>query len=232
MISIVIPAYNEEKNIEPLVKGIVKVLGEIPEKYEILVVDDNSTDDTVKIIKRLSLRFPVRVVSRKGEKGPGLTLRAGFRNAKGDVVITMDADLSHNPEDIPALYRKFRKGFDLVVGSRYMPGGKIDSDGKRKLISASYNMLARILTGVRVKDVTTGYRIQKKTLLNAIDLRSKGFEIHAEIPVKAREKKFRIAEVPICYEKRVRGSSNLKYLKEFRGYAFVISKSFLRRLGL
>ncbi|MFX1452506.1 MAG: glycosyltransferase, partial [Promethearchaeota archaeon] len=122
-LSICIPTYNEKDNIEILINKIIESLEPVSIEYEIIIVDDNSPDGTGEIIDKLAKKFKnIKPVHREKKEGLAMAYIAGFRNATGDMVITMDADLSHNPESIPN-FIKFSKYYDLVIGSRFIPGG-------------------------------------------------------------------------------------------------------------
>jgi len=211
MISVVIPSYNEEGNIEELVGEVVKVMD--GRKYEIIVINDNSTDRTGQILDKLKKRFGMlEVVHRCGKRGVGFSLRQGFSRAKGDVIVTMDADLSHNPKDIPRLLDALVKNdADIVLGCRYCCGGGMEADFRRKIISGLFNLMARVFFRLEVKDITTGYRAHKKKVIEMLDLRAGQFDVHIEIPLKAIKKGYKVIEVPIIYRKRHSGKSKLDY---------------------
>lgn len=226
-ISIVLPLHNEQENAERIIREITGICRQQGWDYEIVPVDDCSKDETPDILKNLSKNdVHIQPVYRTGAPGVGRALRAGFEAAKGDVIVTMDGDFSHVPKQIPELVEGLSEA-DIVVGSRYCPHGAMDSDFTRILISRSYNTLARLLYGLKVGDITTGFRAHKKSVLDEIALRSEGFEIHPEIPIKAFKKGFKISEKPIHYEKRKGGSSKLRYLKVMNGYLSVLFKNLL-----
>lgn len=231
MISIVVPAYNEEKNIKPLVSRLVPVIKQITKDYEIIIVDDGSTDSTWKEIKKLA-KYKVRGIRRSGEHGPGLTIRAGLEAAKGDVVITMDSDLSHQPEELPVLYKKFREGYDVVIGSRFVKGGSVNLPKFRVFLSKSCGLIGSLFLLKKLNDMTSGYRIHKKGVLKKIRLKGRGFEIHAEVPVKAHLMGFRVGEAPINYMKRAEGKSKIKFLKLVRQNFFLIIRERAKKLAL
>lgn len=233
MLSIVVPAYNEEENIPVLIERIEKVFRSNKIKGEIVIVNDNSTDKTSKVANRCAKSYGnVVVVDRTdGLRGPGRALREGFRHANGSVVITMDADLSHEPEEIPNFLQALKQA-DVISGSRYMKGGSGELDPLRNFISRGYSLFAKLLLGLNMADISTGYRAIRKNVLEKLDLQSTGFEIHAEIPAKACLNNFRIKEIPIHYAKRRKGKTKLKYLKEGKRYFKVIIKAFLQKISL
>jgi dolichol-phosphate mannosyltransferase len=226
-LSIVIPAHNEEDNLPTLIDEINKVMFSLNMKYEILLVDDNSTDNTEKILGDLRKKYDnLRSIHRKKNQGVGNSLKEGFREARGEIIITMDADFSHDPKDIPRLYKKLKEGFDIVIGSRYIAGGTMESTMGRLMLSRGFAIFTNFL-GLRVHDATTGYRAQRKEVLDRLNLESTGFEIHVEIPMKAKKKGFTICEIPIKYSKRKEGKSKLRYIEEGPRYIKIAIKSAL-----
>lgn len=224
-LSIVVPAHNEEENLAKLVGEIDSVLN--GEDYELIVVNDNSTDDSRKVLDDLTDKYPrLKAIHRTPPQGVGHTLRTGFAVARGEIVVTMDADLSHDPADIPRLINKLNEGYDIVLGSRYMEGGEIENTLARKIISKGFSVFTKIL-GLRVKDATTGFRAHKRRVLEALNLSSVGFEIHIEIPMKAGKKGYFVAEIPIIYHERYAGESKLNYAKEGPRYVKVAVKTAL-----
>lgn len=227
-ISIVIPAHNEGGNLPTLIAEIDKVLSSLNKESEIIVMNDNSTDNTEETLIDLKNKYStLQVIKRVKDQGVGNTLREGFTHAKGEVIITMDADLSHNPQDIPRLYKKLGEGYDVVIGSRYVKGGGMESTLGRIIVSRGFAFFSNLL-GLRVHDATTGYRAQKKDVLNRLNLESKGFEIHVEIPMKTVKKGYKICEIPIKYRRRKEGKSKLRYIKEGPRYIKIAIKSALR----
>ncbi|MFH1788868.1 MAG: polyprenol monophosphomannose synthase [Candidatus Altiarchaeota archaeon] len=211
-LSIIVPAHNEEENLAKLMAEIRNTLGD--DGYEVIIVNDNSTDGTKKVLEELAGKYPqLKPIHRTPPQGVGHTLRTGFAAASGDIIVTMDADLSHDPNDIPRLIEKLNEGYDIVLGSRYMEGGEIENTLSRKIISKSFSVFTKIL-GLHVKDATTGFRAHKRLVLEALKLSSVGFEIHIEIPMKAGKKGYWVAEVPIIYHERYAGESKLNYAKE------------------
>jgi len=219
-VSIVIPMHNEEKNIDWLLKEIINVLKKMGLKFEIIPVNDVSIDDTGKIINNWSRKYSfIKPIHRKGERGVGRALKSGFKKASGDVIVTMDGDFSHDPKEIPILLKKMENtNADLILGSRYIEQGEIHHKLSRKIISKGFNLFAKFLIGIDVNDLTTGFRAHKKKLLADLDLKSDGFDIHVEIPIKAFKKGYKIREVPIHYLRRKYGKSKLKYTKVWFSY--------------
>ncbi|MBI2829947.1 MAG: glycosyltransferase [Chloroflexi bacterium] len=230
-VSVVVPCHNEEKNIEPLVSRILKAFGSKQIDGEICIVDDHSTDGTAAEVERLMKSDSrVRLVRRNdGLRGVGRTLRAGFEHATGEVIVTMDGDLSHTPEDIPRFLDEIEKGADLVIGSRHVSGGRASMPRLRIFISGSYNKLASLLFCAHVYDMTTGYRAIKKSALSRLRLRANHFEIHPEIHLEAINRGLKVVEIPISYEPRQHGTSKLRYFKVAVPYGRVLFRELWRR---
>ncbi len=213
--TVVLPTYNEAENIAPMVEALLG-LG-VPE-LSILVVDDASPDGTGEIADRLAAEYPgrVAVLHRTGPRGLGLAYTEGFRRALADgaeVIIQMDCDFSHNPADVPRLLARI-SDCDLVIGSRYIPGGGTAEDWgvERKLLSAWANFYARTILGLRIRDVTGGFRAWKRETLEGIDLsrvRSQGYIFQVEMAYICERMGYRILEVPIRFEERRKGHSKM-----------------------
>lgn len=232
-LSVIIPCHNEANNIPPLISRLIAVFTEYNLNGEILIVDDNSTDDTATLVKDIiKSNSGIKLVERKdGQCGVGRTFRAGFEQASGEVIITMDGDLSHDPADIPRFLDRIETGADLVIGSRYgQTGGKADMPVSRRITSGSYNWLARHLFGTDITDLTTGYRAIRKEALDSLHLTSDGFAIHPEIHLTALNNRLRVTQIPIVYHRRLTGSSKLSYLKVGIPYIRVFIRELLKRL--
>lgn len=219
--SIVIPAHNEEGNIEKFMLRVIDSIKAHKLSAEIIAVDDVSSDKTGIFLDRLSDKNrELRVIHRSSHNGPGNAERAGFAVAKGTWIITLDSDLSHRPEEIPDFIKKAKSGFDMVIGSRFVPGGEMDGPAFRLFLSQSCAFLAKMITGYPLHDASSGYRIMRASALRTLNLQSPWFEIHTEIPLKFFLHGYKVAEIPIRYERRGEGQSKLtifqsvpKYLK-------------------
>ncbi len=213
--TVVLPTYNEAENIGPMI-GALLGLG-IPD-LSVLVVDDTSPDGTGEIAERLSAEHPgqVAVLHRTGPRGLGWAYLDGFRRAIADeaeVIVQMDCDFSHNPADVPRLLAPLPE-YDLVIGSRYVPGGSTAEDWgvERKLLSAWANFYARTILGLRTRDVTGGFRAWRRETLEGIGLdriRSQGYVFQVEMAYLCERMGYRILEVPIRFEERRRGTSKM-----------------------
>ena len=227
MISFVIPTWNEPM-IQTLIRDIYAVMDELGRDFEVIVVDC-SDDDTPLRAEEAGAR-----VHRQSSRGLGGALKEGMELARGDVVFTMDADLSHDPAHIPAFLAEIDRGFDIVVGSRRVKGGRVIGWGlRRKATSWTANLIGRLLAGVGVSDLTSGYRAYRREVLNGIDLDaldSKGYAFQLEILFEALRRGFRVGVVPIVFRDRVRGASKLGF-REIIEFLRVSLRLFLRRLG-
>lgn len=210
---IVIPTINEKENIEELIPQILS----LKENFEILVVDDGSTDGTQEVVKEFSAKSSrVHLLERKGKKGLGRAYIDGFKWALKrdyDPIFEMDADLSHSPEFLPKFLEKINE-YDVVIGSRYYQGkiSVVNWDLKRILLSLAASFYAKIITGVPVSDATTGFKCFRRKVLEKIDLDrvlSEGYSFQIEMNWRAWKAGFKIGEIPIIFYERKHGQSKL-----------------------
>ena len=210
---VVVPTYNERANIEEVLR---RVRAAVPET-EVLVVDDGSPDGTADAAEALAGELGgVNVLRRSEKSGLGAAYRAGFAwgLAEGyDVLVEMDADLSHDPAALPSLLAAVEGGADLVIGSRYVPGGSIPSwPWHRRALSRYGNVYAGLALGLRVRDATGGYRAYRAAMLEKLDItnfRSTGYTFQIESTYRVRRAGGTIAEVPIRFADRVHGTSKM-----------------------
>lgn len=215
MISVVIPARNEEGNLREVVEGVKLSLAGY--EYEIIVVDDNSTDSTPLIAEQISkIDHHVRVIHRRGKPGAGRAIMDGIRASRGDVIVTMDCDLSHDPSHLPKLLERM-DGADAVIGSRYMRGG-----GGGRTSSRIFNMVAKKITGLT--DSTSGFRAIRRCIVPS--KAPGGFEIHLFLNYVSG-RKGRVVEVPILYRRRERGRSKMRIWSMLK-YWILLAKLLLR----
>jgi len=209
-VSIVLPTYNERENISRLIPLIDSVLRDAGVDYEVIVVDDNSPDGTAEEALKLSGKYPVKVIKRPGKLGLSSAIYEGISHAVGDYVVIMDADLQHPPEYIPALIRRLRD-CDLVVGSRYVPGGKVDGFPLlRRIVSWGSIILAHmVVPGTRrVRDAVSGFFAARKSVLSRWRLiEPYGYKVLVEILGEIRD--IKVCEEPIVFKSREKGSSKL-----------------------
>jgi dolichol-phosphate mannosyltransferase len=213
VICVCLPTYNERENLEPMVDRLGEILGG---EGVVLVIDDNSPDGTGEIADRLAAERPwVQTLHRPRKEGLGPAYLDGFRRALelgADLIFELDCDFSHDPADIPRLTAAAEKA-DLVIGSRYVPGGGTRNWGAvRRLISRSGSLYAQLLLGVPVRDLTGGFKCYRRAVLETIDLdaiHSKGYAFQIETTYRALRAGFRVAEVPIVFIDRVVGGSKM-----------------------
>jgi len=209
-ISVIIPAYNEENTVGKVIAGIIFVMSHLGLPFEVIVVDDGSIDGT----RKAALAQGVTVLSNERNRGKGYAVRRGLLHAKGDIIITIDADGAHSPGDIVSLVHPLLNGVDIAAGSRFL-GNEKDFTSKLNLIgNVLFNTAIAILTGKQVTDSQTGLRGFKKDVLRNIRLESCGYEIETEITVKGLKNGFRFMEVPIACSQRKGSQSKLKPLPD------------------
>ncbi len=207
-----LPTYDERENVEPITQAILAASPEV----DVLVIDDNSPDGTGRIADAIAAREPrVQVLHRAGKQGLGKAYLAGFAWALArpyQLVLEMDADFSHNPAYLPALLDGARSA-DLVLGSRNVRGGGTVNWGVgRKLLSRGGSLYARTVLGIRIRDLTGGFKCFRREVLEAIDLGSvecSGYAFQIELTYRALRRGFRVAEVPIVFEDRRVGHSKM-----------------------
>lgn len=208
-----IPTYNERDNLEPIVRAVLAA----DPRVDLLVVDDNSPDGTGPLADQLAAAEPrVRVLHREKKQGLGRAYLHAFRWALAEpyrYVIEMDADFSHDPRYLPTLLDTAIGGADLVLGSRYVEGGGTVNWGLgRKVISRGGSLYARSILGVRVRDLTGGFKCFDRRVLEALDLdavQSSGYGFQIELTYRTLRKGFRVTEVPIIFEDRRVGQSKM-----------------------
>lgn len=219
-ISIVIPTYNEADNIKRMLMKTQGVLEKITKDYEILIVDDNSPDGTGRIAQNISRNNEkIKVIIRDEKTGLGDAYKCGFQHTTGGIIFEMDADLSHNPSDIP----KFLKGLeygDVIVGSRYIKGGgNFNRQKRRIIISRIANILASFFFRLHQTDCTSGFRAYKRKVIDRIIpyVNCQKYTFQVEMLEKAKKFNFSIHEVPIHFEDRHIGKSkfNISEVAEF-----------------
>jgi glycosyltransferase involved in cell wall biosynthesis len=216
----IVPTYNECETIERLVRR----LRALPGNIHVLIVDDASPDGTGVIADRLAASDPcVQVLHRAGKLGLGTAYKSGFAHglARGyDYLCTMDADFSHSPETLPDLLDKAGQGYDLVIGSRYVPGGNvIGCTPWRRFVSYAANWLAHTVLGIDACDCTAGFRCYRRTVLETIPLDaifSSGYSFLIEMAFYCQQAGFRVGEVPITFVNRTEGASKISRSEIYR----------------
>jgi dolichol-phosphate mannosyltransferase len=217
---LILPTYNEAENIEAIVAAAGEVLATAaPDGFHVLVVDDGSPDGTGRIADRLAGEHDwVGVLHRTEKNGIGPAYLAGFRHALdhgADCVMEMDSDFSHDPADLARLLQAVHDGADLALGSRYVPGGGVTDWGLlRRIVSEGGSTYARWVLGLRVRDLTGGFKCFRREVLEAIHfdgVRSQGYAFQVELTYRAARAGFRIVEVPIVFKDREQGQSKMSW---------------------
>jgi glycosyltransferase involved in cell wall biosynthesis len=206
LLSIIIPVYNEELTIGNIIDRAKTVMNQLGLKFEIVVVDDRSYDKSLEVAKKHS----AKIYTLKKHLGKGYALRAGFAKAKGDIIVTIDSDGSHRPEELPEVLAPILEDkADLVIGSRYLNHKTVAARKLNAFGVKLFNYFIEFLTGVAITDSQSGYRAIKRQVLKSQRLNSGGYEIESEMLVKTAKKKFRVTEVPISFEQRTYGRSGV-----------------------
>ena len=210
----IIPTYNEKENIENIIRAVFALEG----GYNILVIEDGSPDGTATIVKRLQQEFPERLfmIERKGKLGLGTAYITGFRwcvEQGYDYIFEMDADFSHNPDDLPKLYQACADGADLAIGSRYCNGISVINWPIGRVIMSYYaSVYVRTVLGMQVYDTTAGFKCYRRKVLETIDLdkvKMKGYGFQIEMKYSTYKLGFKIKEVPIIFVDRKEGTSKM-----------------------
>ena len=210
----IIPTYNEKENIENIIRAVFALEG----GYNILVIEDGSPDGTAAIVKSLQQEFPDRLfmIERKGKLGLGTAYITGFKwcvEQGYDYIFEMDADFSHNPEDLPKLYQACADGADLAIGSRYCNGISVINWPIGRVIMSYYaSVYVRTVLGMQVYDTTAGFKCYRRKVLETIDLdkvKMKGYGFQIEMKYSTYKLGFKIKEVPIIFVDRKEGTSKM-----------------------
>lgn len=222
-LSIVVPAYNEEKNVPLLYEKLKKVLDSIKKDYEIIFVDDGSKDNTASEIIKLNKKDKkVKLIQFQRNFGKAAALSAGFSEASGDIVFTMDADLQDDPEEIPKFIQKINQGYDMVSGWKFHRKDPIT----KTLPSKFFNWLTSITTGVKVHDSNCGFKAYRNEVIKNIDIYG---ELHRYIPSIAYWKGYKVGEVKVVHHARKFGKSKYGVERLMKGFFDLITVKFLTK---
>jgi dolichol-phosphate mannosyltransferase len=212
---VIIPTYNEIENIEKMIRRICSLSG----KFDILIIDDGSPDNTPEVVKKLQhteFKENLHMIQRAGKLGLGTAYITGFRWALErdyQYIFEMDADFSHNPDDLLRLYDACRNGADIAIGSRYKSGvNVVNWPMGRVLMSYFASKYVRFITGMKINDTTAGFKCYRRNVLESIDLdriKFKGFAFQIEMKFTAWKMGFKIEEIPIIFTERKEGSSKM-----------------------
>ena len=212
---VIIPTYNEKENIENIIRAVFG----LEKAFHILIIEDGSPDGTAAIVKELQKEFPEQLfmVERTGKLGLGTAYICGFKWAiehKYDYIFEMDADFSHNPNDLPRLYNACaEEGYDLAIGSRYVSGVNVVNWPMGRVLMSYYaSKYVQLVTGIKVKDTTAGFKCYRRQVLETIELdkvRFKGYAFQIEMKFTAAQCGFKIKEVPVIFVNRELGTSKM-----------------------
>ena len=204
-VSVILPALNEVDSIEHVLKGVPAGIVD-----EILVVDGHSTDGTPELVRRLGFR----VIEQEG-KGYGNAVATGLKHVRGDVAVPVDADGSYNLDDIPRLLQRLEEGYDVVLGSRYLPSSGSDDDTPIRYIgNKGFTFLLNLVHGLGISDSLFFYAAIRRSVFESIAVTSSGFEYCVEFIIKAHQAGFKLAEIPSAERKRIAGTSKVNALSD------------------
>ncbi len=225
MISVVVPVHDEERSVALLYDELRSALEPLHDPWEVIFVDDGSTDGTFSALTRLhNSEQNVRVVRLRRNFGKATALVAGFDQARGETVVTIDGDLQDDPAEIPRLLAKLDEGFDLVTGWKTHRRDPIS----RRLLSRIFNRVTSAFSGVRLHDMNCGLKAYRKEVVHGLRLYG---ELHRFIPVLAHYRGFRIAELPVNHRPREHGRSRYGVERYLRGFLDLLTVSFIGRYG-
>ena len=233
-LSVVIPAHNEETSLGPCLDLLRRTLRDehgIP--YEIIVVDDNSTDGTARVVRERAVEDPGLVLVRRAPPGGfGRAIRAGLERVTGDVVVIYMADLSDHPEDVVAYYRKIQEGYDCVFGSRFVAGSSVEHYPPVKLVvNRVVNRFIQLLFWTRFNDLTNAFKAYRTEVVRECGpYRASHFNITIEMSLGALIRGCTIAQIPIRWSGRTWGSSHLRLTEMGRRYLCVLLKTFFEKV--
>jgi len=229
-LSIVIPAHNEQDNIAGIIDKIERSLSDID--YELLVVNDHSTDSTAELVSKLSREYNnIRLVENKLDKGFANAIKTGFANVNAEVVIPVMGDLCDDLSTIKIMLEKIVQGYDVVCGARYVRGGaRLGGSRLKGFLSSFAGSSLHYLLGVPTRDIANAFKMYRKKVIDSIKIESKGFEISMEIPLKAHYLGFKITEVPTVWKERTKGKSSFKMLKLLPNYLKLYTWAIFRKL--
>jgi len=231
MLSIIIPAHNEQDSITEVINRIEGIL-DIP--HELIVVNDHSTDATPELVRKLSAQYPnIKLIDNLTDAGFANAIKAGFASVKTEVVVPVMADLCDDLFTIKDMFKKIKEDYDIVCGSRYIKGGiRLGGSRIKGFFSSFAGISLHYLLGVPTHDIANAFKMYRKKVIDSIDIKSKGFEVSMEMPLKAYYLGFKITEVPTVWMERTRGTSSFRMLRlfpnYFRLYIWAIFKRFIK----
>ena len=222
-LSIIIPLFNEEKSLSPLCSQLKSVLKSLGKSYEIIFVDDGSGDNSWSVLEKLhATDKDIKSIQFRKNSGKAAALSAGFKYAKGKVIITMDADLQDDPDEIPKFIKKLNEGYDLLSGWRFKRQDPIS----KTLPSKIFNYLTSRSTGVGIHDFNCGFKAYRKEVIKDVEVYG---ELHRYIPALAHWKGYRVGEMKVRHHPRAHGKSKYGIVRLFRGFTDLLTVMFLTR---
>jgi len=231
--SVLVPAYNEARNIRPTLENLALALHEAGIPFELVVVNDNSKDDTIQVVEDIQQNIPeVRLVHNTSPGGLGRAIRFGLQHIEGDVVAINMADSSDDPADVVRCYRKIEEGYDCVFGSRFMRGSNVtDYPPVKLVVNRIVTKFIQLLFLTRFNDLTNAFKVYRRHVIDSIGpLQAAHFNITIEMSLSALIRHFRIAQIPISWHGRTWGQSNLKLRKMGRRYLATFVMIWFERL--
>lgn len=214
-LSIILPTYNERENISVLIPLLEGILKEDKINGEIIVVDDSSPDGTAKEAEHLDESYKnIRIVRRNKKEGIGAALREGYNQAKGNVILSMDSDMSFDTAVMLELIKKVNNGYDLVVGRKIKYEAQTFKKTVQKIISKAGNRFMSLITGIDIHDFSANFRAMKKEVWNAINTKEKTNVFLFEMVLLANHHGFKVGELPVVFKDRIYGKSKINMLKE------------------
>lgn len=221
-LSFVIPAKDEEKSIEILYQELISALKPLKLSFEIIFIDDGSTDKTFEVFQKLNKKDKrIKIISLRGNWGKSVSLQIGFANSQGSIIFTLDADLQDNPKEIPNFLKKLGEGYDLVSGWKQK---RLDPQVRKVIPSRVINYLTRILTGVQIHDTNCGFKAYKREVIKNLNLYG---ELYRFIPIVAAKQNFRVGEVPVIHRARKFGKTKFGWERGVRGILDLLTIVFL-----
>ncbi|MEZ5353988.1 MAG: glycosyltransferase family 2 protein [Bryobacteraceae bacterium] len=231
-LSVVIPARNEEGSVASTLLDVSATLRREAISFELIVVNDASTDETAARVEDLSESYPeIRLVHNAGRNGFGMAIRRGIEETRGEAVAIMMADCSDSPEDLVACFRKLQEGYDCVFGSRFVKGGRVIDYPRHKLmLNRMANLFIRLLFGVPFNDFTNAFKLYRREVIDGMQpLIAPHFNLTVEMPLKAIIRGYTFATLPISWTNRKTGISKLKIKEMGSRYLFIVLYLWLER---
>jgi len=230
--SIIVPAFNEKEGIEKTLVDLSSLLNKNKINYEIIIVDDGSSDGTIDIVKRIALKNKnIKLKVRNENPGFGFSLIDGSKNSLGEIILWVMGDSSDDFNNIPIMINKINQGYDMVIGSRNVPGG---SRGDQEILKAFgsklYSSLAKILFNLPVYDITNAFRAFRKELINKVELENGDFSISPEFAIKSHVLGYKITEIPTSYIDRKVGEAKTKLFRMGAKYYRLLIKYWILNL--